>query len=68
MRHGLGRVIAVNGNADKFRSRTRELRHLLGGRCDIRGIRIGHALHDYWRLTADNDIADFDRNALPPFE
>ena len=46
MRHGSGRLVAVDGDAHDFRTCARQIRHLPSGRLHIGGIRIGHGLND----------------------
>ena len=65
VRHGGGRLGAVDRDPDKFRARARQRGHLRGRGLDIGRVGIGHRLHDDRRIAADRDAADPDRNCAP---
>ena len=65
MRHGGGRLVAVDGDAHQFRARLRERGHLPRRALDVGGIRVGHGLHDDRRAAshAHGALAGADDNA-----
>ena len=60
MGHGGGGLVAVDGDADQFRSRPRQRGDLLHRARDVRGVGIGHRLHDDRRTAPDGHVADLD--------
>jgi hypothetical protein len=68
MRHGGGRLVAIDGEADKLGAGAGERRDLLRRRLDIGRVRIGHGLDDDGRAAADLDGsfagADPDANGM----
>ena len=66
MRHGGGRLVAVDRNAHDLRTGARQRRHLLCGRRGVGGVGIGHRLHHDGRAAADGYIADLHGNGSMP--
>ncbi len=66
MGHGLGRFIAVHGDADKLGAGPCKVCRLAGGAFNIGRIRIGHGLHDNGRAAAHLDVAHHDSMGFSP--
>ena len=64
--HGLGRLVAVDGDANEFGAGAGEFGDLRHGRIDIGRVGVGHRLHDDGRIAADRDIANPHRDRLVP--
>ncbi len=62
--HGIGAFVAVDGDADDFRSGLVKGGNLSNRCIDIGGVGIGHRLDDDRRTAADRDITDPDRYRL----
>ena len=56
--HGFCGLIAIDRNADEFRSGAGEIGNLIDRRCDVGRVGVGHRLDDDWRAAADRDAAD----------
>ena len=63
MRNGCGRLVAVDGNADKFGAGGGQGGDLCHRGIDIRRVGIGHRLNDDRCVAADGHMADLDRHA-----
>ena len=61
VRHGLGRLVAVDGDADELGAGAGERRDLRDGRVDVGGVGVGHRLHDDGRAAADHHARDVAR-------
>ncbi len=57
--------VVVDGHANNLRPGHGEGGHLLDGRGDVRGIGVGHRLHDNRDFPAYANIADLDGGCLP---
>ena len=55
-----GRLAGVHGDAHQLRARARQRFHLARRAGDVRGVGIGHRLHDDGRAAADADATDRD--------
>ena len=64
VRYGLGRFVAVDGDAHEFGPGAREVCDLLHRRCDVRRVGVGHRLDDDRSAAADLNAADLDRDGL----
>jgi hypothetical protein len=62
MRHGLCRLVAVHRDAHDLGAGACQVGTLLRGRGDVRGIGVGHRLHDDGGIPADEDPTDVDRH------
>ena len=58
------RLVAVDGDAHKFRTRLRQGRRLPRCRLDIGRIGVGHRLDDDRRTTAHDDLTDLDGHRM----
>ena len=65
VRHGLGRLVAVHGNAHDLRAGAGQRRALAGCRVRVGRIRVGHRLHDDRRVAANGDATDLDGDGRP---
>ena len=64
VRHGGGRLVAVDRDAHDLGAGARQRRDLARGAFDVGGVGIGHRLHDDRRAAADRDAADVDRQPI----
>ena len=62
LRHGGGRLVAVDRDAHELGAGARQRRDLARGAFDVGGVGVGHRLHDDRRAAADRDAADIDRD------
>ena len=62
VRHGLGRLVAVDRDAHDLGAGAGQRRPLARGRLHVGGVGVGHRLHDDRRIAADDDAADVDGN------
>ena len=60
MRHGGGRLVAIDGDAHDLGAGPRQSRDLPHGRVDIGGVGVGHRLDDDRRAAADPHAPDID--------
>ena len=60
VRHGLGGLVAVDGDAHELGAGAGERRRLAGGALDVGRVGVGHRLHDDRGIAADDDAADVD--------
>ena len=67
MRHGGGRLAAVDGDAHELGAGAGQLGHLAGGRRGIGGVGIRHRLHHDRGAATDGDMANFDADAARRF-
>ena len=67
VRHRRGGFVAIDGDAHHLGAGARQIGDLLEGRVDVRGVGIGHRLHDNGRAAADDHIADLDRDRNVPW-
>ena len=68
MRHGGGRLVAIDGDAHDLRAGAGKRRDLRDGAGDIGGVGVGHRLHDHRRAAADLHAADHHRDGGPARE
>ena len=70
LRHGGGRLVAVDGDAHELRAGPRELGDLRHGGVDVGGVGVGHRLDDDRGAAADRDravaVADADAGGAVP--
>jgi hypothetical protein len=62
VRHGLGGLAPIDGDAHDLGASAGQLGRLARGSGDVGRIGVGHRLHDDRRAAADDDAADSDRN------
>ena len=62
-RHGRGGFLGVDGDPHQLRAGHGERTHLQRGAFDVRGVRVGHRLHDDRVVAAEHHAADADRDA-----
>ncbi len=58
VRHGLGRLVAIDGDADELGAGAGEGRDLRHRPVDVGGVGVGHRLHDDGRAAADRHARD----------
>ena len=65
MRHGGGRLVAIDRDPHQFGARAPQRRNLTRRRLDVGGVGVGHRLHHDRRAAADRDrrVAFADPNA-----
>jgi hypothetical protein len=66
VRHGGGRLVAVDGDADDLGTGPRQRRHLLCRSLGVGRVGVGHRLHHDGRAAADSYVADLDADRLVP--
>ena len=67
-RNGGGGLRRVDGHPDELGAGRGERAHLRDRRGDVRGVGVGHRLHDDRRAAADRDAGDVDRPRAVPLD
>ena len=66
MRHGLGRLVAVDGDANELGTGAGESGDLRYRPVDVGGVGVGHRLHDDGCVAADRHARDADKVGPAP--